>query len=112
MTITQLTSVPLGADHRPLRAHDSVHLVIRPPVPIVHRRPHRLLGHLALVHVPRALVAVAEWRRARQNAEHEGREELMWYASLGGFSAEVMLTVRKDCSRPPISSMPCRTKRA
>ena len=31
MTITQLTSVPLGADHRPLRAHDSVHLVIRPP---------------------------------------------------------------------------------
>ena len=33
---------------------------------------HALLSHLALIHVPRALIEVAERREGRDQAQHEG----------------------------------------
>ena len=50
-----------GSDKWLLGEQKSVDLVVHSMLVIVIRSSHSLLGHLALVHVTRRLVVVAEW---------------------------------------------------
>mmetsp|Transcript_70617 Transcript_70617/g.216406 ORF Transcript_70617/g.216406 Transcript_70617/m.216406 type:complete len:960 (-) Transcript_70617:541-3420(-) len=69
--------VGLGSHHRLLGVQDPEHLVVGPVLVVVVRRPHGLLQHLALVHVPRTLVVVRERRQRREDREDPGRRDLL-----------------------------------
>mmetsp|Transcript_90339 Transcript_90339/g.264307 ORF Transcript_90339/g.264307 Transcript_90339/m.264307 type:complete len:628 (+) Transcript_90339:235-2118(+) len=62
--------VHLRARHRLLGVHDAEDLVVCSVHVVVVRSAHRLLKHLALVHVARTLVVVGEGRERGQEGQH------------------------------------------
>ena len=65
-----VVGVILSPHERGLREKDSVHLVVHSVWMIVVWGSHRLLGHLALIHVSRRLVIVRKWDRRSNYRKH------------------------------------------
>ena len=65
------------ANQRRLWEKQAVDLVVHSVGVRVIRCAHRLLSHLALVHVPWALIVVAEWNSASDDGEHIETVELL-----------------------------------
>lgn len=74
---------PSRPGQRCLRCVEPIRLVLGAMVVSMHGEAHRLLGHLALVHVPRRLVEVRVRRQRRHNREHGIRTELCGRRGVG-----------------------------
>mmetsp|Transcript_829 Transcript_829/g.1613 ORF Transcript_829/g.1613 Transcript_829/m.1613 type:complete len:233 (+) Transcript_829:944-1642(+) len=84
--------VRVVAHHRPLRSLNSVDLVVNPVRVGVVRGPHRLLTHLALVHVPRRLVEIGEWGHGGDDGQHGGGGDLF----VGGLALSEIVVCARD----------------
>ena len=74
--IEQKLPVQRVVHQRSLRRLQSVHLGVRAMAPREARRSHRLLAHLALIHVTRRLVEVRKRSQRRQQRQHVRRRDL------------------------------------
>ena len=82
-----ILGVTLRLRERLLRRVQAIQLRVRPERVRVHGRAHRLLGHLALVHVARALVEVRPWRKGRHCAQKCRRAALLVRCGEAGAAA-------------------------